>query len=123
MSPLENLIAEYLELQGFLVRTNQKVGRRAGGGWEMELDVVGYDPKSRTVVHYEPSIDGFSWAKREARYLKKFNAARNYIFTEIFPWLPPTTPLSHIAVFVSHPKGRTLGVGIRYNHRLTSPLA
>jgi hypothetical protein len=57
MSHLESLIAEYLEWQGFLIRRNVKVGRRARGGWEMELDVVGFHPHSGTLVHYEPSID------------------------------------------------------------------
>ena len=32
MSHLESLIAEYLEWQGYLIRRNLKVGRRAKGG-------------------------------------------------------------------------------------------
>lgn len=106
MSHLETLIAEYLEWQGFLVRRNTKVGKLGHGGWEMELDIIGYHPKSGLLVHYEPSIDALSWAKREARYIKKFQAARKYIFKDIFTWLPPTTPLQQIAVFISHPKNR-----------------
>ena len=106
MSHLETLIAEYLEWQGFLVRRNTKVGKLEHGGWEMELDIIGYHPTSGVLVHYEPSIDALSWAKREARYIKKFQAARKYIFKEIFTWLPATTPLQQIAVFISHPKNR-----------------
>ena len=72
----------------------------------MELDIVGYHPRSRSLVHYEPSIDASSWEKREARYLKKFEAGKKYIHSDIFSWLPPETPLQQIAVFISHPKGR-----------------
>ena len=106
MPHLEALIAEYLEWQGFLVRRNTKVGRLGHGGWEMELDIVGYHPKSGLLVQYEPSIDALSWEKRESRYKKKFEAAKKYIFKEIFLWIPPSTPLQQIAVFISHPKGR-----------------
>ncbi|MDT7543610.1 MAG: hypothetical protein QOE33_3514 [Acidobacteriota bacterium] len=106
MSHLESLIAEYLDWQGHIVRRNIKVGRLGHGGWEMELDIVGYHPTSGAIVHYEPSIDALSWEKREARYLKKFQAGRKYIFTEVFSWLPPETHLKQIAVFISRPRER-----------------
>ena len=106
MSHLESLIAEYLEWQGFLIRKNTKIGRRARGGWEMELDVVGFHPQSGTLVHYEPSIDALSWEAREARYKKKFDTARKYMFTELFSGLPPSTHIDQIAVFYNHPRGR-----------------
>jgi hypothetical protein len=106
MSHLESLIAEYLEWQGYLIRRNLKVGRRAKGGWEMELDVVGYHPKLNKITHYEPSIDALGWRAREARYEKKFQKAQQYMFTEVFPWLDESTEVEHIAVFYDHPKGR-----------------
>ena len=106
MSHLESLIDEYLDWQGYLVRRNTKVGRLKHGGWEMELDVVGYNPHSGDLVHYEPSVDAHTWETREARYAKKFLAARKLIFSEVFSWLPPETPLRQIAVFPSHPKDR-----------------
>jgi len=106
MTHLETLIAEYLDWQGFLVRRNTKVGRLAHGGWEMELDIIAYHPKSGVLVHYEPSIDAITWTAREARYKKKFAAGRKYIFKEIFSWLPPSTPIRQIAVFINHPKDR-----------------
>ena len=119
MSHLESLIAEYLEWQGFLIRRNVKVGRRSRGGWEMELDVVGFHPQTSTLIHYEPSLDARSWEDREARYTKKFEAARKYMFTELFSWLPPSTHLRQIAVFYNHPPGRhTIAGGEIY--RLTS---
>ena len=44
------------------------------------------------------------------RFAKKFSAAKKYVFSEVFGWLPPETPVRHIAVLPSHPKGRdTLG--------------
>lgn len=106
MSHLETLIVEYLDWQGYLVRRNIKVGRLKHGGWEMELDVIGYHPHNGDLVHYEPSVDAHSWEMREARYIKKFTAARKLIFSEVFSWLPPETPLRQIAVFPSHPQGR-----------------
>lgn len=106
MSHLESLIAEFLDWQGYIISTNVKVGRLAHGGWEMELDILGYHPRDKALVHYEPSIDALSWEKREARYKKKFEAGRKYIFSDVFAWLPPQTPLEQIAVFISHPKDR-----------------
>jgi hypothetical protein len=106
MRHLEALISEYLEWQGYFIRRNTKVGRLTHGGWEMELDIVGFHPQTRDVIHYEPSIDALSWSSREARYLKKFAAGRKYILTTLFPWLPKTTPVRQVAVFVSHPEGR-----------------
>lgn len=103
---LESLIHEYLEWQGYLVRRNLKVGKLSRGGWEMELDLLGYHPTTRDLVHYEPSLDALSWEKREARYKKKFNAARKYLFTEVFSWLPSDIHLRQIAVLISHPRGR-----------------
>jgi hypothetical protein len=106
MTHLETLIAEYLDWQGFLVRRNTKVGRLSHGGWEMELDIIAYHPKTGELVHFEPSIDALTWEKREIRYKKKFAAGLKYIFKEIFHWLPPSTPIRQVAVFINHPQGR-----------------
>jgi hypothetical protein len=77
----------------------------------MELDVVGFHPHDQKLVHYEPSIDALSWEKREVRYLKKFEAGKKYILTELFSWLPPTTEIEQVAVFVSHPEARNTIAG------------
>jgi hypothetical protein len=113
MTHLEALIAEYLEWEGFLVKSNIRVGKLDHGGWAMELDVVGYNPETGALVHYEPSVDGDKWKVREARYTKKFDAGRRYIQTDIFPWLPIETRLDQIAVLVTHPKGRDTIAGGR----------
>lgn len=106
-SHLESLIHEYLEWQGYLVRRNVKVGRLAKGGWEMELDLIGYQPVTRHLVHYEPSLDALSWEKREHRFTKKFAAAKKYLLTEIFPWLPANSVLEQYAVLPNASDTRT----------------
>lgn len=103
---LESIISEYLQWKGYLVTSNRKVGKLAHGGWEMELDVVGFNPETNHLVHYEPSIDANSWIERERRFKKKFESARKYIFSEVFPWLPGDTPIEQFAVLTSHPEGR-----------------
>lgn len=111
MSHLEALLGEYLDWRGYLVRRNIKVGRLSHGGWEMELDVVGYHPGEGHVVHYEPSLDALSWERREHRYEKKFAAGRAHIFKSVFPWLAADTPLRQFAVFPAHPAGRDVIAG------------
>ncbi|HXI23291.1 MAG TPA: hypothetical protein VNG71_05395 [Pyrinomonadaceae bacterium] len=113
MSHLESLIAEYLEWQGCLVKRNLKVGRRDRGGWEMELDVVGLNPKTQTIIHYEPSLDALTWDKREPRYEKKFKLSKKYMFKEVFDWLPKSTHIEQIAVFYNHPAGRDTIAGAK----------
>ena len=106
MSHLENLIAEYYDWSGYLVKRNLKVGKLSHGGWEMELDVVAFHPTTKHLVHVEPSIDAHSWETREARFRKKFESGEKYMFSHVFPWLDQSTPVERIAVLISHPKGR-----------------
>jgi hypothetical protein len=106
MSHLEDLIAEYYDWSGYLVKRNLKVGRLKHGGWEMELDVIAFHPKTKHLVHIEPSIDANSWSTRESRFKKKFESGEKYMFDTVFPWLSPKTKVERIAVLVSHPKGR-----------------
>ncbi len=78
----------------------------------MELDVVGYSPKIAHLVHYETSVDGDSWEKREVRFRNKFNNGRRFILTEVFDWLPQTTPIEQFAVCVTHKRNTaTIGGG------------
>ncbi|MGY3807650.1 hypothetical protein ACWNG8_11250 [Aeromonas veronii] len=98
MNHLESLAREWLEWNGHIVRANVMVGKRPAGGYEMEVDVVAYDPKGGSIKHYELSLDAQSWDKRRLRFEKKFQAARRYMFDEIFPFLPTDTPIHQFAV-------------------------
>ena len=71
---LEQLTREWYEYQRYFVRQNVNVGLRAKGGYECELDVVAFHPKTRHLIYIEPSMDADSWAMREKRYEKKFAA-------------------------------------------------
>ena len=97
---LEALVAEWYELKGYFVLRNVKVGKRAKGGYECELDVVGFHPEQHSLVQIEPSLDAHTWTKREARYKKKFKAGREYI-PGLFPGMPvPKEKIDQIALFV-----------------------
>jgi len=76
---LEQLASEWYSYKGYFVRQNVLVGKRAKGGYDCELDVVAFNPESKHLVHMEPSMDCYSWKKREKRYLKKFQAGRKHI--------------------------------------------
>jgi hypothetical protein len=79
MNHLEQLVGEWFEYNGYFVRRNVLVGRRPAGGYDCELDVVAFNPRTKHLVHVEPSLDANSWAKRELRYEKKFKAGRDHI--------------------------------------------
>jgi len=112
MTHLEQLVYEYYDWLGYLVKHNIKVGRLKRGGWEMELDIVAYNPTSNHLVHIEPSIDADSWEKRERRFKKKFEAGKKYILQSIFKWLKETKKIEQIAILITHPKNRnSLGGG------------
>ncbi len=76
---LEELCAEWLEYNGYIVKRNERVGRRAKGGHEGELDVVAFNPKRKNLIHVETSGDAYSWNYREKHFKKKFEAGDHYI--------------------------------------------
>ncbi len=101
MNHLENLIRQYYEWQGYIVRSNIKVGKLAHGGWEGELDVVAFHPETKHLIHLEPSIDANPWDIREKRFTKKFNAGEKYIRNEVFPWVSKDIPIEQVAVLIT----------------------
>jgi hypothetical protein len=109
---LEQLVAEWYELQGFFVRRNVLVGSRARGGYESELDVVAFHPGRGEVVHIEPSMDSSKWDERERRYANKFAAGRKYI-PSLFHGVSDKHTIRQIAILVYGGRGnrRTLGGG------------
>ncbi len=106
MNYLEQLVAEWYEYQGYFVRRNVLVGRRQGGGWECELDVVAFHPVERHLVHVEPSMDADPWGRREVRYARKFEAGRKYI-PQLFSGIELPDEIEQIALF---------GLGSKANH-------
>ena len=102
---LESLVAEWYELRGYFIRRNVQVGKLPKGGFECELDVVGFHPEQRSLVQIEPSLDADSWKKREDRYSKKFEAGRKYI-PGLFPGMALPKHIDQIALFVYGGKSR-----------------
>lgn len=112
MTHLESLTAEYLSYLGFLLRTNIWVGKLPKGGWEGELDIVGFHPKDERVVHYETSLDAWSWERRREKYTKKFETGRKYIFEEVFPSLNGSgIEIESVAVLPSRPRDGATTIG------------
>jgi hypothetical protein len=109
---LEQLVAEWYEYQGYFIRRNVWVGKRPKGGYECELDIVAFHPGKKRLVQIEPSMDAASWAERERRYKKKFDAGKKYI-PELFKGLETPTNIEQIAllVFASKQNRETLAGG------------
>ena len=102
---LESLVAEWYEFRGYFVRRNVQVGKLPTGGYEGELDVVGFHPEQRSLVQIEPSLDADGSAEREKRYKKKFEAGREYI-PGLFPGMAIPKDIDQIALFVYGGKSR-----------------
>lgn len=100
---LEQLVAEWYEYRGYFVRRNVPVGRKSGGGYEFELDVVAFHPASRHLVHIEPSMDADSWQTRERRFRAKFEAGRSHI-PELFPGLDLPEAIEQVPLLLSASK-------------------
>ena len=96
---LEQLIAEWYEFQGYFIRRNVLVGKRAKGGYECELDIVAFHPTKKHLIQIEPSADAFSWTIREKRYKKKFEAGQKYI-PALFQGLKIPEKIDQVAVLV-----------------------
>ena len=71
MNFLEQLASEWFEYSGYFVRTNVRARKRSSGGWDMELDVLAYQPSDNSLLHIETSGDADSWAERKSRFRKK----------------------------------------------------
>ena len=109
---LEQLISEWFEWKDYVVRRNVKVGKRPRGGYIGELDVVAYSHERNHLIQVEPSIDPHTWAKREERFKKKFDAGKKYILDEVFPWVPHNKKFEQWAVlWASNKNHKTVGGG------------
>ncbi|TVZ41862.1 hypothetical protein P886_1213 [Alteromonadaceae bacterium 2753L.S.0a.02] len=106
MSHIEDLIAEYYDWQGYLVKRKIVVGQHLLGSEDMVLDLIAFNPKSGHMIHIEPSIDSDSWNTHIEHFVKKFHLAKELIFSEVFTWLDPKVEIEQVSVLVTHPKGR-----------------
>lgn len=79
MNHLEQLAAEWLQFNGYFVRTGVQVGPRTRGGYEGELDVVAIHVKRSHLLHIECSLDALSWPERETRFAAKFDRGRRFV--------------------------------------------
>jgi hypothetical protein len=110
---LEEIVAEWYEYQGYIVKRNERVGlRKDKGGYEGELDVVAFNPKTNNLLHVETSTDADSWANRERRFKKKFASGDKYI-KELFDGLtlPEQFKKKAIFAFGSDKNHKTVGGG------------
>jgi len=109
---LEQLISEWLEFQGFIVRKNVKVGKLDRGGYAGEIDIAAYHPVNGILLHVEPSLDALPLDKKDQRFQNKFNIGKQYVVAEVFPWLDPAPPLTQWAVvWAANTNRLTLGGG------------
>jgi len=75
MNFLEQIAAEWYEYNGHFVRANIHFGKLNSGGWKGEIDVIAFDPKTKTLIHIETSTDAISWKERKTNFLRKFRDA------------------------------------------------
>ncbi len=97
MNHLEQLVAEWLQYNGYFVRVSVQVGPRDKGGYEGELDVVGFSPTRKHFLHVECSLDANSWAVRRVRFARKFECGQIHS-KEIFAGLEVPDKPEQVAV-------------------------
>ena len=113
MNHLEQLVAEWLQYNGYFVRQSVPVGKRAKGGFEGELDVVGYKPGTKHLLHVECSLDSDSWSQRKARFQGKLERGRKYI-RDMFPGiaLPDKTDQKIVLQYTSAGHAELAGAAV-----------
>jgi len=112
MNHLEETIREWLEWQGYFVRSNVNVAPLARGGHSGELDIVALHPETRRLLHVECSNDAHDWETREKRFTKKFSIGKAAITREVFPWLRKNSRIEQWAViWGSNSRRKTVGGG------------
>ncbi|MCH8275854.1 MAG: hypothetical protein IH851_13815 [Armatimonadetes bacterium] len=98
MNHLETLTAEWLAYNGYFVHTAVKVGKRAKGGWDGELDVVAVHPARRHFLHVECSIAATTWENLEKTFKRKFTLGRKHA-RDLFSGMELPTALDQAVVY------------------------
>ncbi|OAI44271.1 hypothetical protein AYO42_04955 [Rhizomicrobium sp. SCGC AG-212-E05] len=109
MNHLEQLVSEWLQYNGYFVRMAVQVGPRPNGGFEGELDVVGFHVRKGHLIHIECSLDSDSWKKRHERFAKKF-ACGNRFVRQIFEGFELPESLDQVAL-LQYATGKERDVG------------
>jgi hypothetical protein len=112
MNHLEQLVAEWLQYNGYFVRCSVQVGARPRGGFEGELDVVGVHIVNKHMLHIECSLDADSIEKREQRFAAKFDRGRKFK-EHVFPGLVLPETLEQIVVLQFPNKNLRIVGGVR----------
>lgn len=97
MNHLEQLVAEWLQYNGYFVRVSVQVGKRNKGGFAGELDVIGVDLAHGHTLHVECSLDALKDADRQKRFAGKFERGRRF-YRDAFPGIDLPGELEQIAV-------------------------
>jgi hypothetical protein len=112
MNHLEQLVAEWLQYNGYFVRVSVQVGARSKGGFEGELDVVGIHVVRQHLIHVECSLDALSRAAREIKFNAKFERGRRFI-KDVFKGMTlPDEPEQVVVLQFPNAGVRTVG-GVR----------
>ena len=84
-------------IQRYFVRRAVKVGKRAKGGWDGELDVIAFHPARGHFLHVECSLDAESWENREKTFERKF-AMGNKHARDLFSGMELPAALDQVVV-------------------------
>ena len=87
MNHWEQLVEEWLDYRGYIVKCNVCVGALAHGGHAGEIDVAAFHPHTKHCLHIECSGDAESWGERRERFKRKFHIGREFFGKEVLPWL------------------------------------
>jgi len=108
---LEQLVAEWLQYNGYFVRVAVQVGPRQQGGFEGELDVVAIHLERQHFLHVECSLDALSWPKREARFAAKLDRGKRFV-RDVFRGVTLPEVLEQVVILqVTSGGGRDIGGG------------
>ena len=108
---LEELVAEWLEYNGYIVKRNERVERLAKGGYKGELDVVAFNPVTNHLTHVEAEGAPESWKDRECKFRRKFEVGDRYT-KALFKGLTIPDEIEKKAVLYGSKKNhRTIGGG------------
>ena len=90
MNFVEELVAEWLQYEGWLVSRNVRYGekpKRSAGGYKGECDILAFHPKRREYLHVECSQASLSRPKLAKKFLDQFKKAKK--------WYPKLMPGSN----------------------------